>query len=144
MKKIVTIFAVLGLGLLLTGCKTSDEETLTKFDGDIKQKVVLYEFYSDSCTHCKSLNNYLTKIQPRYEDCFEVEKFETSTGNNSEIMFKVATAFEENLEGYVPFYVVGDTPFTGYASSMNANITEAIETACTSDEYVDLVADIIK
>lgn len=103
-----------------------------------KEPVRLYLFYGDGCPHCASEKEYLEKIQNKYEN-LEIIMYEVwDNEENANLMNNVKAKLDKNNQ-YVPFTVIGETSFTGFNSSFEKAIEEAI-LACEEDECVDVVS----
>jgi hypothetical protein len=109
---------LLGLLLLLGGALTATAQSLPS--------VPVYVFWGDGCPHCAKLEEFLERTLPRYPRA-EVKRFEVwSNADNAKILQKVAAHLEVRGGG-VPFTVIGDEAFIGYAAGLSdAKITERL------------------
>ncbi len=108
-----------------------------------KEKVAVYFFYGDGCPHCHKASEFFDNIQDEYGEYFELKKFETwdiFSQRRNKLMREVAEAFDVNDKNLgVPFIIIGDKTFIGYASNYDDDIIEAILDEYNNDDYEDLV-----
>lgn len=103
-----------------------------------KEPVKLYLFYSDGCPHCASEKEYLKLLQNK-NDNLEIIMYEVSSNEqNSKLMDQVKSKLGKN-NPYVPFTVIGETSFTGFNSTFEKAIEEAIKT-CEKNKCIDIVS----
>ena len=119
-----------------------------KFDAefsDIKRidgKVNIYVFWGDGCPHCSALHNYLDSLTDIYGEYFNLYGFEIWYNNdNSEMAQQFATAMGDELRG-VPYFIIGEKSFSGYAESYNQEIIDTIKEE--SNKSYDVYFDVIK
>lgn len=109
-------------------------------------KVTLYLFYGDGCPHCTEFEDFIDNQivnNNELKNKVKIVKYEVWYNEaNFNLGQTVATKLGTQFTG-VPFYVIGDKTFSGYASSMNSSIIETIENAYNSNEYVDIVNNYI-
>ncbi len=98
-------------------------------------QVPIYLFRGKGCSHCEDFLTYLgNDLVKNYGSYFKLVSFETWSNNaNSQLLSKVADFFGEVQYG-VPFIVIGDQHFSGYAEELNGEIEEAIMTLYNSKE----------
>lgn len=90
-------------------------------------QVTIYLFRGKGCGYCKKFLTFLNSIIDDYGKYFKVESYEVWNDQaNSELMNKVASELGKNAEG-VPFIVIGDKVFAGYAESYDDQIKSAIK-----------------
>lgn len=90
------------------------------------EAATVYVFWGDGCPHCAKLEEFLERTLPRYPQA-EVKRFEVwSNADNAKLLQKVASHLEVRGGG-VPFTVIGDEAFIGYATGLSdAKITERL------------------
>jgi len=100
-----------------------------------------YFFYGDGCPHCAKERSYLESVAQKYSN-FKIYDFEIYHNNeNIQILKKVVETIETDVSG-VPFLIIGDRHFVGYAESVTSNEIESQIINCTDNGCVDLVAKI--
>lgn len=127
---------------------TQKEETTTTANKVEKNEkaINLYVFHGETCPHCKELLAWIDTLEAdaEYGAMFKLVKYEVwNDTNNSALMGKVAKKLNVDASG-VPFVVIGDKTFTGYAESMNEEIKAAIKDQFNNKKYKDIVANIKK
>lgn len=89
-------------------------------------KLNIYLFWGDGCPHCKELAQYLGTIKEEYGKYYNLYTLETwYDDENATLMKGIAKAVGEEPAG-VPYLLIGDKSFTGYAPRMDADIERAI------------------
>lgn len=122
-----------------------DEEI--KYDlGDYQEtddKAVIYLFRGKGCSHCHEFLEYVSNdLIKEYGQYFKVVTYEVwNNEENADLMKKVAEHLGEEAGG-VPFIVIGDKAFSGYAESMNDEIKDAIKKLYDSEERYDVLKEI--
>lgn len=134
MKKILTLIIML---LVLSPMMVSAKED---------KKVTVYVFYGETCPHCHELFKFLDSIDKEYGKYYQLKKIETWNDSlNKEMMFETAESIEveyNKADMGVPYIVINDQTFIGYAPSFNSKIQDAIKSAYEDDNYTDRVIDI--
>jgi hypothetical protein len=104
-----------------------------------KDKLNIYVFYGLECNHCYELFNYFNDhLVDKYNNMINIISFEVwNDENNKALMEKVGKKLDLEPTG-VPYYVIGDKVFNGYAESYNLDIEKAI------DEQYKNKKDIVK
>ena len=90
-------------------------------------KITIYMFRGKGCGYCRSFLTFLSNINPEYGKYFELKSYEVwYDQNNGELMSKISTFLEQEAGG-VPYIIIGDKVFAGYASSYDEQIKTAIK-----------------
>ena len=113
--------------------------------GDYKEsddKVNIYLFRGKGCSHCHEFLEYVSSdLVKKYGDKFNLVTYEVwQNRNNSELMQEVASYLGEEASG-VPFIVIGDKSFSGYAKSMNSELESAIDSLYNSQDKYDVLKE---
>lgn len=154
----LTIVVVLFIGvIILTNSNQSNynkgltsseiEKKILKKDHkvDIKtttDKKNIYLFWGDGCSHCAELSLYLNEIKNIYKKHYNLYTFEVwNDAENHNLMESVAATMNEEVEG-VPYLVIGDKTFSGYADDMKKEILTAIKDEYKNDNYFDAYQNI--
>ena len=105
--------------------------TTTQVVAKEAKPVNVYIFYGSTCGYCKALHEYTATLEKddTIKDKFNIVDYEVwADSTNATLMTKVGAYFNKEVKG-VPFMVIGDKTFDGYASSMDAEIRTTIEEA---------------
>ena len=174
MKKILLLIAVFSLLLIpsnvfaettVTGLKEAVEEEIQLFgsaegyeegvqqlkDIDLSSysenddKVNVYLFRGSTCSHCFNAVLYFASIAGESGKYFNLKSYEVwNNTENSELMEKVGAKLNDEVSG-VPYIVVGDKSWSGFADSYGEEILSKIKSEYekTADERIDIVKDIV-
>lgn len=105
-------------------------------------KVNIYLFRGNGCSHCHEFLTYLESIIDDYGKYFNVITYEVwSNGDNGTLMEKVAEKLGTEVSG-VPFIIIGDQTFSGYASSMNEQIISLIKEEYEKEDRYDVMKEL--
>ncbi len=132
MKKIF-IYMVVILFLLLPSTALAYTTASTV---EIKEKAVIYLFYSEECPHCHKEIEWLNSYEKEHPEVtikyYEREEY-------SELVSKVRKSLSIK-NSYVPLTVIGSDYFIGYNSDTKSQIEEAVEAYKNHGEYCDIVS----
>ncbi len=122
------------------------EEGITFDHSDYKNnqedKVNIYLFRGQGCSHCYEFLEYLESIIDDYGKYFNVVTFEVwNDTTNNDLMEKVAAKFEEEASG-VPYIVIGEKTFSGYSSSMNEELQSLIKEEYEKEDRYDVMKEL--
>jgi len=107
-----------------------------------KNKVNVYMFRGNGCSHCHEFLEYLSSIIDNYGKYINVVTYEVwENQDNAALMEKVAEKFEEEASG-VPYIVIGEKTFSGYSSSMNEEIIDLIKEEYEKEERYDVMKEL--
>lgn len=87
-------------------------------------QVNIYFFHWNECGHCIKEEEFLKKIESVYSNV-KVYRYETTEGNNRELMKNAKSIYEISGTG-VPFTVIGDQSFYGFSDSKMVTMENAI------------------
>lgn len=105
---------------------------------EAKENVKLYLFYGDGCPHCAAEKEFLKELEEEYDN-LDIIMYEVwYNEENATLMDQVKDTLEKNNQ-YVPFTVIGETSFTGFNSSFEDAIEEAVIT-CSNKKCTDIVS----
>lgn len=137
MKKIL-----IGIAILL-GFVTLNVKAIELPDKTDHEKVKVYLFYGDGCSHCHDfLSYYLKNYKEDYEDYFEIFGFETwSNKDNAEFADEVRERLDVEEQG-VPLIVIGDYVKIGFSSSSGNAIIEEALNQYQNESYKDVVEEV--
>ncbi len=101
-------------------------------------QITIYLFRGDGCGYCKAFLTFLNSIVPEYGKYFKLESYEVwHNAHNAELLEKVS-AFNGEVAGGVPYIVIGDKVFPGYAEKYNDSIKAAIMDLYNSKNRYDV------
>ena len=108
------------------------------------EKVSIYIFRGDGCSHCQDAIRYFYNSIKPYNDYIEVKTYEVwKDTNNKSLYTDVAQKFGKEGKA-VPFIVIGDKYyFEGYADNGGDLIKVALD-EYENKEYKDLVKETLK
>lgn len=117
-------------------------EGITYSHGDFtnsSDKATIYLFRGAGCSHCYEFLTYLESIVPDYGKYFNVVTYEVwNNTDNADLMSKVAKVFGDEASG-VPYIIIGDKTYVGYASSMDDEIKQSIMDLYNSTDRYDVM-----
>ena len=98
-----------------------------------KDKVNIYFFNGEGCSHCEKFKTWIDEIKPEYGDLFELKEYETwSNEENAKLMNKVADIRGEEVEG-VPYIVIGERSWIGFHESYTSEMITTIKSEFEKD-----------
>lgn len=99
-----------------------------------QSKVKVYLFRGQGCSHCHEFLEFLNNLDQEYKDMFELEAYEVwYDTDNRELWQNIAKFLGEEATG-VPYIVIGNKTFAGYASSSDSSIKSTIKSLYKTDE----------
>lgn len=105
-----------------------------------KDKIDIYLFYGDGCTHCAHEEEYLEELQEKNKN-IEVHLYETwYNEENALLSNRVKNALGIESTG-VPFTVIGNTGMVGFGSNTEYQIENLIN---NYDNKINIVEIVIK
>ncbi len=115
----------------------SIKEEFKKYS-ETDNQITIYMFRGNGCGFCQRFLNFLNSITDEYGKYFKVVSFEVwNDAKNSELLGQVADFLGEAAGG-VPYIIIGDQVFPGYADSYNDGIKSAIKTLYESEDRYDV------
>ena len=119
------------------------EEEIDEVFKDYKEtdkQATIYLFRGKGCGYCRAFLTFLNSIVDDYGKYFKVVSFEVwNDANNSALLNSVATFMNEPA-GSVPYIIIGDKVFGGYAESYDEDIKKAIKDLYDSKDRYDVFA----
>ncbi len=102
-----------------------------------------YFFYSKTCSHCDEELNFLQKIKKEHPN-LEIKSFEVNHNReNATLLQKIAASFKAEAGG-LPFLVIGNKYFIGYAKGVTSEEIKNQINECEKNGCIDQVKDIIR
>lgn len=134
----ITLLLILFLFPLKVNAKTYETKnlkevlTLEGIEHDLgnykesDEQIPIYMFRGDGCGYCKAFLTYLNTLVPDYGKYFKLVSYEVwDNEENASLMSEVATFLNKSADG-VPYIIIGDNVFKGYATSYDEKIKNAI------------------
>ena len=113
------------------------KEEFKEYSENDKQ-VTIYLFRGNGCGYCRSFLSFLNSITDEYGSKFKVVGFEVwSDQDNASLLEKIST-FMGSAAGGVPYIIIGDQVFPGYASSYDDGIKSTIDNLYSSSDRYDV------
>lgn len=104
--------------------------------------VTAHLFYGEGCPHCAKERAFLSSIEDMYPQ-LEVKEYEIYYNQENNILLQKITSHIKTDVGGVPFLIIGDEYFIGYADGITSaeietKINECLKNACP--DYVTSIA----
>ena len=101
-------------------------------------QITIYMFRGIGCGYCQAFLKFINSITEEYGEKFKLKSYEVwQTANNGELMVEVSEFLGEEAGG-VPFIVIGDKAFPGYAEVYDEEIKTAIDELYESKNRYDV------
>lgn len=102
-----------------------------------------YFFYGDGCPHCAEEKHYLFNVlKSEYPD-LQIYEYEIyNSRDNAVLLQKIAERLGVGVDG-VPFLVIGDKHFVGYANGISSQMIEQRVSECSIERCPDSIASIV-
>ena len=153
MKKLILVFIlVLGLALPLSAKAATkslnlkealQEEQIELSDAfetykETDDQAIVYLFRGNGCGYCRAFLTFLNSIVGEYGKYFKVVSYEVWYNEENSKLLDTVSAYLNNPAQGVPYIVIGDQVFAGYAESYDDQIKSAIKSLYdtkVSDRY---------
>ena len=109
-----------------------------------KEKINVYFFRGEGCPHCAEAEEWFDTLKDdeEYSKYYNLVDYEVwYDKDNSKLMDEVAKKLGTEASG-VPFMVIGEKYYSGFAETMVEDIKTTIKEAYESEDYVDVVKGI--
>ena len=106
-----------------------------------KEKVSLYLFHSETCTHCQAEIKYLKELEKKYDN-LKINLYEVSNKENQKKMLTVKEKLKIDSPN-VPFTVIGNYYYIGFSDGIADGIEELIE-KFSNEKETDMVKPILE
>lgn len=143
MKKYFSLVLILLVMVMpLMGVDAKKKTTTTTVAGE---KVNFYVFYSESCSNCTNLHNYINNTLSKdktHNYMYELVDYEASSSFNATLMSTVSDYFDipEDDRNMVPLMVIGEQYYVGYSVEKSPEIIEAAIEKAYKEKQKDIVA----
>ena len=144
MKKVKYLFVVFVAFLAMPFMVFADdtEATPTPTPAETEEtpsKVNVYFFRGEGCPHCEEMQEFFDSIEDEFGQYYTMNTYEVwYNQDNADLMEEVAEKLGVSVTG-VPFLVIGDQTWNGYASSYDAEIEAKILSEYNSDSRYDVM-----
>lgn len=112
--------------------ETLAEEELEKEFSNYSEnddQITIYLFRGKGCGYCRAFLSFLNSITSEYGKYYKLESFEVwYDEDNYNLMNQISYYLDKELAGGVPYIVIGDKVFPGYADTYDEDIKTAIKT----------------
>lgn len=102
-------------------------------------QAIIYMFRGQGCGYCRKFLTFLNSISNEYGKYFKLVSFEVWNDSNNSSLFNKVPIVTEEPAGGVPYIVIGEKVFAGYAESYDEGIKSAIMA-----QYEDPSYDVMK
>lgn len=127
--------------------ETLSEESIELAYPDYKEtddQITIYMFRGYGCGYCQAFLKFINSITEEYGDKFKLKSYEVwQTPNNGELLTEVSEFLGESAGG-VPYIVIGDKAFPGYADVYDEDIKTAIDELYESKNRYDVFEEMEK
>lgn len=102
-----------------------------------------YLFYGEGCPHCAKEKQYLFHVLKNDYPNLQIYEYEIyNSRDNSSLLQKTAEKLGVRVDG-VPFLVIGDEHFVGYADNISPQIIEQRVSECSAEKCPDSISSIV-
>ena len=136
----ILLISVFVGGFLLGNSSDSDEKAEVAGDSENTQ-VRLYEFWGNTCPHCKKANEFLEEYVPTVEG-LAWQKYEVYGDKENNKLFEEVTAELDAENVGVPFIIIGDEMINGFGEGTDEVIKNRVN-YCLENDCPDSVAKIV-
>ncbi len=127
MKKFRLLLLLLAMFLVMPFTVFAEGEEVTTTSDSTDNRVPLYFFRGESCSHCAEANEWFNSIQEEYGSKFKIVDYEVwHSEENSKLMQDVASARGETADG-VPYIIIGEKSWNGFTDSYKSEMIAQIE-----------------
>ena len=142
MKKLKYLFVVFVAFLAMPFMVFADDTEATPTPAETEEtpsKVNVYFFRGEGCPHCEEMQEFFDSIEDEFGQYYTMNTYEVwYNQDNADLMEEVADTLGVKVTG-VPFLVIGDQTWNGYASSYDAEIEAKILSEYNSDSRYDVM-----
>jgi len=126
-------FLLLPFSVFAEDNEKTEENNTEATDNVEKEKVNIYFFRGDGCSHCAEAEEWFDSIKEEYGKYFTIKDYETwYNEENANLMKEVAESRGESADG-VPYIIVGNKSWNGFAESYTSEILDQIKSEYKKD-----------
>lgn len=127
------LLIIMSVLLIPFGVFAEGEATDTSTTGENDNKVNVYFFRGEGCSHCAEAEKFFESIKEEYGQYFNLVDYETwYNTDNASLLEKVGDYLDQDIQG-VPFIIIGKQTWNGYASDYDDAIKAAIKEEFAKD-----------
>jgi len=120
-------FLLLPFSVFAEDNEKTEENNTEATDNVEKEKVNIYFFRGDGCSHCAEAEEWFDSIKEEYGKYFTIKDYETwYNEENANLMKEVAESRGESADG-VPYIIVGNKSWNGFADDYKNEMLEEIK-----------------
>jgi len=107
----------------------AEEEIEEKFTNykETDDQITVYLFRGKGCGFCRAFLEFMNSITDEYGKYFKMVSYEVWNDSNNSALLNEVSTFLNQPAGGVPYIIIGDKVFPGYASQYDDGIKEAIK-----------------
>lgn len=147
MKKLKVLLLILAVLLVVPFGVFADEAT-QEDTTEVSNEVNVYLFYGDGCGFCANAKTWFEEIEEEYGDKFELIKYEVWYDEDNSNLMAAVGAVRNETPGGVPYIVIGNQSWDGFADDYKESILSKIESEYEQEvserydimNYVDLAS----
>ena len=104
---------------------------------EAKEKINIYLFWGNGCSHCSNLKAFMASIEEEYGKYYNLYTFEVwSDEDNEDLMNEMASVMGDELKG-VPYMIIGKDSYKGYSSNVDSRIKASIKAEYEREDRYD-------
>ncbi len=119
------------------------EETLKAEGMELENKdyketddqAVIYMFRGQGCGYCRAFLTFLNSISTEYGKYFKLVSFEVWNDSTNSSLFNKVPLVTNQAAGGVPYIIIGEKVFAGYAEAYDEDIKKAIMAQYNDSSY---------
>ena len=99
------------------------------------KQAIIYMFRGQGCGYCRAFLEYLNSISKEYGKYFRLVSLEVWNDATNADLFKKVPLVTNEPAGGVPYIIIGEKVFAGYAEAYNEDIKTAIKAQYDNPSY---------
>lgn len=115
---------------LIETLESEEIEVKLKDYKETDDQITIYLFRGTGCAYCRAFLTFLNGLEPEYANKIKVVSFDAWYDEDAANLLTEVSAFLEEDAGGVPYVIIGQAVFPGYASDYDEALKAAID-----DEY---------
>lgn len=123
---------------LIETLQSEEIEVKLKDYKETDDQVTVYLFRGTGCSYCRAFLTFLNNLPAEYYNKIKVVAFDAWYDEAASILLANVSAFMGEEAGGVPYIIIGETAFPGYATDYDEGIKAAIDAEYAAEEKYDL------
>lgn len=115
--------------------KDEEIELINKDYKENDKQAIIYMFRGKGCGFCRKFLEFLNSISTEYGQYFKLVSFEVWNDQTNAGLFKKVPLVTDEPAGGVPYIIIGEKVFGGYASDYDEDIKKAIMNQYNDPSY---------